>query len=72
MFDILICRHIYAFGSDLQFIKTLFTASMHNLHLADTFIQSDLQCIQTIHFYQFVSGYQTHNLCNAKAMIYLM
>ncbi len=35
------------------------------MNLADTFIQSDLQCIQAIHFfYQYVCslGFWTHNL----------
>ncbi len=45
--------------------------SLH-LHLADAFIQSDLQCIQAIHF--FVSmcvfpGNRTHNLCAANATL---
>ncbi len=42
-------------------------------HLADAFIQSDLQCIQVIHFF-FLSvhvfpGNRTHNLCAANAML---
>ncbi len=36
------------------------------MHLADTFIQSDLQCIQVIHFCQYL----IHNLCAANAMHY--
>ncbi len=42
------------------------------MHLADAFIQSDLQCIQAIHFlsvYVF-PGNQTHNVCAANAMLY--
>ncbi len=27
------------------------------MHLADAFIQSDLQCIQVIHFYESFEGY---------------
>ncbi len=42
------------------------------MHLADTFIQSDLQCIQVIHFWsvRVFSGNWTHNLCAANAMLY--
>ncbi len=42
------------------------------IHLADAFIQSDLQCIQAIHLYcQYVfPGNQTHNHCAANAMLY--
>ncbi len=42
-----------------------------HLHLADTFIQSDLQCIQVIHFLSVhvFPGNQTHNLCTANAML---
>ncbi len=42
------------------------------LHLSDAFIQSDLQCIQAIHFlsvYVF-PGNWTHNLCAANTMLY--
>ncbi len=41
------------------------------MHLADAFIQSDLQCIQAIHLYcQYVfPGNRTHNLCAANAML---
>ncbi len=41
-------------------------------HLADAFIQSDLQCIQSIYFFfgQYVfPGNRTHNLCAANAML---
>ncbi len=41
------------------------------MHLADAFIQSDLQCIKVIHFlsvYVF-PGNWTHNLCAANAML---
>ncbi len=43
------------------------------MHLADAFIQSDLQCIQAIHCFLSVyvfSGNRTHNLCAANAMLY--
>ncbi len=42
------------------------------MHLADAFIQSDLQCIQVIHLlsvYVF-PGNLTHDLCAANAMLY--
>ncbi len=43
------------------------------MHLADAFIQSDLQCIQVIHSFLSVHvfpGNRTHNLCAANAMLY--
>ncbi len=43
------------------------------MHLADAFIQSDLQCIhQVIHFLLVCvfPGNWTHNLCAANAMLY--
>ncbi len=42
------------------------------MHLADAFIQSDLQCIRVIHLYcQYVfPENRTHNLCTANAMLY--
>ncbi len=41
------------------------------MHLADAFIQSDLQCIQAIHFLSVCvfPGKRTHNLCAANAML---
>ncbi len=42
------------------------------MHLADAFIQSDLQCIEAIHFFLSVHvfpGSRTHNLCAANAML---
>ncbi len=41
-------------------------------HLADAFIQSDLQCIQVIHVLSVCvfPGNRTHNLCAANAMLY--
>jgi len=41
------------------------------MHLADAFIQSDLQCIQAINFnLSCVPGDQTPNLVLANAMLY--
>ncbi len=42
------------------------------MHLADAFIQSDLQCIQAINFLSVCvfPGNRTHNLCAANAMLY--
>ncbi len=42
------------------------------MHLAEAFIQSDLQYIQTIHFLSVCvfPGNWTHNLCAANAMLY--
>ncbi len=40
------------------------------MHLADAFIQSDLQCIQAIYLLLSVCvflGIRTHNLCAANA-----
>ncbi len=41
------------------------------MHLADAFIQSDLQCIQVIHVLSacVFPGNRTHNLCAANAML---
>ncbi len=53
-------------------ITILFRLFIHSLmHLADTFIQSDLQCIQAIHFSVCVfPGNLTHNICAVNAMLY--
>ncbi len=43
------------------------------MHLADAFIQSDLQCIQAIlYFYQYVCslGIEPTTFCAANAMFY--
>ncbi len=42
------------------------------MHLADAFIQSDLQCIEVIHFYQYVCslGIEPTTFCAANAMLY--
>ncbi len=41
------------------------------LHLPDAFIQSNLQCIQVIHFLSLhvFPGNRTYNLCAANAML---
>ncbi len=41
-------------------------------HLADAFIQSDLQCIQAVRFWSVCVflGNRTHNLCTANTMLY--
>ncbi len=41
------------------------------MHLSDAFIQSDLQCIQVIHFLSVCvfPENRTHNLCAANAML---
>ncbi len=48
------------------------TGKVTFMHLADTFIQSDLQCIQVIHFWQYVCslGIEPTNFCAANAMLY--
>ncbi len=51
----------------------LLTITFTFTHLADAFIQSDLQCIQVIHFFLSVRvfpGNRTHNLCAANTMLY--
>ncbi len=42
------------------------------MHLADAFIQSDLQCIQAIHFCQYACslGIEPTTFCAANAMLY--
>ncbi len=50
----------------------LISPLLGNLHLADAFIQSDLQCISGYTFVLSVCvfpGNQTHNLCAANAML---
>ncbi len=47
----------------------VFTFAFAFMHLADAFIQSDLQCIQAIHLVLSVYVFhQTHNLCAANTM----
>ncbi len=40
------------------------------MHLAATFIQSDLQFIQVMYFQYVLPGNWTHKLCAANAMLY--
>ncbi len=42
------------------------------MHLADAFIQSDLQCIQAINFLQYVCslGIEPTTFCAVNAMLY--
>ncbi len=42
------------------------------MHLADTFIQSDLQCIQAMHFFQYVCflGFEPTTFYAAYAILY--
>ncbi len=42
------------------------------MHLADAFIQSDLQYIQAIHLFQYVCslGIEPTSFCAANAMLY--
>ncbi len=52
---------------------TTFTYFFTCMHLADAFIQSDLQCIQAIYlFYQYVCslGIEPTTFCVANAMLY--
>ncbi len=59
--------HSYFCLNTAQYIHITFTF----MHLADAFIQSDLQCIQVIHFLSVhvFPGNRTHNLCAASAML---
>ncbi len=52
--------------------NSLFFVLFTFMHLADAFIQSDLQCIQAINFLSVCvfPGNRTHNLCAANAMLY--
>ncbi len=63
MFQFWLCVKITV---DLHFTFTF-------MHLADAFIQSDLQYIQSIIFFFFFvhvfPGNRTHNLCAANAML---
>lgn len=40
------------------------------MNLGDTFIQSDLQCIQSIYFYMSMCVPSDSYLCGANAMLY--
>ncbi len=56
----------------ILFYANLYCKCNTFMHLADAFIQSDLQCIQAIHFLSVCvfPGNRTHNLCAANAMLY--
>ncbi len=56
-------------GEWLRYAKS--TSQFTFMHLADAFIQSDLQCIQVIHVLSacVFPGNRTHNLCAANAML---
>ncbi len=58
-------------GSDLCTPKRSWQFTFTFTHLADAFIQSDLQCIQAIHLLSVhvFPGNRTHNLCAANAML---
>ncbi len=54
-------------------LSRYFTFTFTFMHLADAFIQSDLQCIQAIHFfYHYVCslGIEPTTFCAANAMLY--
>ncbi len=53
----------------LYIFTEVYTFTFTFMHLADAFIQSDLQCIQVIHFLCVFPGNRTHNLCAANAML---
>ncbi len=60
--------------SGLQNIFTICDRAFTFMHLADAFIQSDLQCTQAIpFFYQYVGslGIQPTTFCAANTMLYL-
>ncbi len=70
------CKHTY-FRSRFIRATTLLSCFAHItftfMHLADAFIQSDLQYIQAIHFfYQYVCslGIEPMTFCAANAMLY--
>ncbi len=52
--------------------KSTYWENHLKLHLADAFIQSNLQCIQVIYFLSVhvFPGNRIHNLCAANAMLY--
>ncbi len=54
-----------------QIAKYKLSDSVTFMHLADAFIQSDLQCIQAIHVLSVhvFPGNRTHNLCAAHATL---
>ncbi len=58
------------YDMDRDTLLYLFTFTF--MHLADAFIQSDLQCIQAIHFCLYVCslGIEPMTFCAANAMLY--
>ncbi len=69
-------KKIYGGGGGIGFVCVsrgglCFIFTFTFMHLADAFIQSDLQCIQAIHFLSVCvfPGNRTHNLCTANAML---
>ncbi len=60
--------HSYFVTRDCKLISFPFTF----VHLADAFIQSDLQCIHVIHFHQYVCslGIEPTTFGTAEAMLY--
>ncbi len=59
----------YILGDNIAIIAYL---HLHYMHLADAFIQSDLQCIMVIHFCQYMCslGIEPTTFCAANAMLY--
>ncbi len=65
------CNELWFFTwHSLLPLVLLFTFTF--MHLADAFIQRDLQCIQSIHILSVCvfPGNRTHNLCAANTMLY--
>ncbi len=64
------CISAYGMGSLHVLESTTFTLTF--MHLADVFIQRDLQRIQAIHFCQYVCslGIEPTTFCTANAMLY--
>ncbi len=61
------------FHIQYNFLKAVFDFTFTLMHLADAFIQSDLQCIQAINFfYEYVCslGIDPTTFCAANAMFY--
>ncbi len=59
-------------GGKKNTVIPLFRVLLTFIHFADAFIQNDLQCIQAIHFCQYVFPLviEPTTFCAAKAMIY--
>ncbi len=66
LFLFTICTVSQLFWNRVLYFKCTF------MHLADAFIQSDLQCIQAMYILSVsvFPGNWTHNLCTANAMLY--